>query len=318
MKQTGLLLGLLLTINAHSQTADKAFEPYEQTIPGTSVKFKMVPIAGGNFKMGGSEADQKKKPDETPQRSYSVSPFWMGTHEVTHDEYLLFFNDEEVSRNFEVVAVSRPTSQYIDLSWGMGKQGGFPTNSMSQQNALMYCRWLYKKTGHFYRLPTEAEWEYACRAGSNTAYPFGDDPSQLGDYAWYSANSSNKYQRVGQKKPNQWGLYDILGNVAEWTLDQYDEQYFSKFPEGTADPVIEPVTRYPRSVRGGGYGDKPEHLRSSSRWKSDPSWNKRDPQIPKSKWWLTDAAEVGFRIVRPLNPPPPDQIEAFYKKYLGN
>ena len=150
----------------------------------------------------------------------------------------------------------------------------------------------------FYRLPTEAEWEYACRAGSSTVYPFGNDPAQLSEYAWYSANSSNKYQKVGQKKPNAWGLYDILGNVAEWTLDQYDEAYYNKVEDGAHNPLNPPASRYPKVVRGGGYTDKPEALRSANRWKSESSWNKRDPQIPKSKWWLTDAAAVGFRLVR--------------------
>jgi formylglycine-generating enzyme required for sulfatase activity len=182
----------------------------------------------------------------------------------------------------------------------------------------MYCRWLYKKTGIFYRLPTEAEWEYACRAGTTTVYPFGNDPAALSEYAWFAGNSNNKYQKVGQKKPNAWGLYDILGNVAEWTLDQYDPAYYTKINDGTSNPLIEPGSRYPRSVRGGGYADQAEALRSSSRSKSEASWNKRDPQIPKSKWWLTDAAAVGFRIVRPVKQPPAEEIDQFFSKYLGN
>src|SRR5205085_477744 len=150
--------------------------------------------------------------------------FWMGVREVTYDEFLIYFNDASVSTNSEVDAVTRPTAQYIDLSWGMGKQGGFPVNSMSQHAALMYCRWLYQKTGVFYRLPTEAEWEYACRAGTSTTYYFGNDEKELDKYTWYKSNSNNKFQKVGQKLPNAWGLYDMLGNVCEWTLDHYDEK----------------------------------------------------------------------------------------------
>jgi formylglycine-generating enzyme required for sulfatase activity len=277
----------------------------------------MNPIPEGSFIMGSAAQEKQRRPDEGPARKINISAFWIGAHEVTHDEFLLFFNDDKTSRNSEVDAVTRPTTQYIDLSWGMGKQGGFPTNSMSQQTALMYCRWLYKKTGSFYRLPTEAEWEYACRAGKTTTYYFGDDPAGLPEYAWFSANSSNKYQKVGQKKPNAWGLYDMLGNVAEWTLDQYDAQYFTKVADGETNPSIPPGTRYPKTVRGGGYTDKADGLRCASRSKSDPSWNKRDPQIPKSKWWLTDAAAVGFRIVRPLKQPSAEEIEKFYSKYLG-
>ena len=318
MKKNGafvFVFFLLYSVFAQSNKPD-SFTVYEQTIPGSSVKFKMVPIPAGNFTMGSNEKEKFRKADEGPQRKINISAFWMGAFEVTHDEFLLFFNDEQTSRNSEVDAVTRPTQQYIDLSWGMGKQGGFPTNSMSQQTALMYCYWLYKKTGTFYRLPTEAEWEYACRAGSNSMYFFGDDETQLKEYAWYANNSNDKYQKTGQKKPNAWGLYDILGNVAEWTLDQYDENYFKNITDGSADPLLPPTSRYPKTVKGGGFTDKAAALRCASRSKSDPSWNKRDPQIPRSKWWLTDAAAVGFRIVRPLKQPTAEEINEFYSKYF--
>jgi formylglycine-generating enzyme required for sulfatase activity len=293
-----------------------AFTPYEQTIPGSTVKFSMVPVPAGSFTMGSPASEASRKPDEGPQKEVKLDGFWMGAREVTYDEFLLFFYDENTSRDSEVDAVTRPTPQYIDLSWGMGKQGGFPVNSMSQRTALMYCRWLYQKTGIFYRLPTEAEWEYACRAGTKTAFYFGDDVKQLNDYAWYKGNSNTKYQKTGQKKPNAWGLYDMLGNVAEWTLDQYKEDYFGKIGDGAANPLIEPETTYPRSVRGGGYLDAADRLRAAARSKSEPAWNKRDPQIPKSKWWLTDGMSVGFRLVRPLKPPTAGEADAFYKKYL--
>lgn len=318
MKYIGLLLSMIVCFPTLAQTDTTNFAPYEQTIPGSSVKFKMNPIQGGEFVMGASSQDKQSKPDEAPPRKVRVDAFWMGTHEVTYDEFLVFFNDDKTSRGSDEDAVTRPTPQYIDLSWGMGKQGGFPVNSMSQQTALMYCRWLYKKTGIFYRLPTEAEWEYACRAGTTSIYPFGDDAAKLPEHAWFAANSNNKYQKVGQKKPNAWGLFDMLGNVAEWTLDQYDPAYYTKMTDGTSNPLVDPGSRYPRSVRGGGYTDRAEALRSSSRSKSDASWNKRDPQIPKSKWWLTDAAAVGFRIVRPAKQLPAEEIDQFFSKYLGN
>ena len=295
----------------------KAFEPYSTTIPGSEVSFKMLPIQAGSFNMGSAETEKNRATDEGPQKMIELSAFWMGEKEVTHDEFLLFFNDESLVRNSEVDAVTRPTTQYIDLSWGMGKQGGFPFNSMSQRTALMYCRWLYGKTGTFYRLPTEAEWEYACRAGTTTAYPFGDDSTAIGEYAWYAGNSENKYHKTGTKKPNAWGLYDMLGNVAEWTMDQYDEQAYTKLAEGAADPMMASTSRHPKAVRGGSFEDEADALRPAARRSWQAEWNKRDPQIPKSRWWLTDAYFVGFRVVRPVKQPTPDEAAAFYKTQLG-
>lgn len=311
-----VLFVLIWCKSALAQTnSSAAFQPYEETIPGSTVKYNMVPIPGGSFTMGSSSGQPAA---EGPAKKVQLDAFWMGAREVTYDEFLLFFNDENTSRDSEVDAVTRPTPQYIDLSWGMGKQGGFPVNSMSQYTAMMYCRWLYKKTGAFYRLPTEAEWEYACRAGSTGKYYFGDDAKQLKDYGWFADNSNKKYQKTGQKKPNAWGLYDMLGNVAEWTLDQYRDDYFTAIGDNPVNPVIIPTATYPRSVRGGGYMDNADALRCAGRQKSEAAWNKRDPQMPKSKWWLTDAMAVGFRIVRPLQAPSAEEAEAYYKKYLDN
>lgn len=276
----------------------------------------MTPIPEGTFLMGSADTEKGRKPDEGPQQKVQINAFWMGVHEVTYDEFLLFFEDENTSRNSDVDAVTRPTTQYIDLSWGMGKQGGFPVNSMSHRTAMMYCRWLYQKTGEFYRLPTEAEWEYACRAGTTTAYYFGNDAKLLGDYAWHKGNSKNKYQKVGQKKPNAWGLFDMLGNVSEWTLDQYKPDYFTIISASAVNPEIKSETVYPKTVRGGGYTEDAADLRAAWRGKSEPTWNKRDPQIPKSKWWLTDAASVGFRLVRPLKQPTAKEAEDFYNQYI--
>ena len=301
------------TVAAVAQPTE--FKPYTSKVPGSEISFKMIPIRAGSFTMGSAATEKGRGADEGPQKKIEVSAFWMGEKEVTHDEFLVFFNDESVTRNSDVDAVTRPTAQYIDLSWGMGKQGGFPFNSMSQRTALMYCKWLYKKSGTFYRLPTEAEWEYACRAGTTTPYPFGKDSSAIGQYAWYSGNSENKYHKTGLKKPNAWGLYDMLGNVAEWTLDQYNEKYFSS--AAAKDPFTEPTSKYPKTLKGGGFSTPAGMMRSAGRFKSDASWNKRDPQIPKSKWWLTDAAAVGFRLVCPVTQPSAAEADAFYKKYLS-
>ncbi|HEX5026417.1 MAG TPA: SUMF1/EgtB/PvdO family nonheme iron enzyme [Agriterribacter sp.] len=308
---------VMLTFNLYAQnTPQQDFTAYDQKIPGTSFNLKMMPVEGGSFTMGSSAQDNMKQPDEAPAKEVGVSSFWMGAYEVTHDIFDAFFRDEGTPVGSEVDAVTRPTPQYIDLSWGMGKTGGYPVNSMSQDAALMFCRWLYNKTGIFYRLPTEAEWEFACRAGSTAIYPFGNDAKDLDKYAWYKNNSKNKYHKVGEKQPNALGLYDMLGNVAEWTLDQYDENYFTNIAANSKDPLTPPAKRYPRSIRGGSYLDDASGLRSARRQHSEPSWNKRDPQIPKSRWWLTDAMFVGFRIVRPAQQPTAEEAETFFNQYL--
>lgn len=278
----------------------------------------MVPIQAGSFLMGSADSEKGRETDEGPQRKVTIAAFWMGAYELSRDEFDVFYKDENTSDNSTVDAITKPTPQYIDLTWGMGKEGGYPVNSMSQYAALMYCRWLYNKTGDFYRLPTEAEWEYACRAGSTTRFYYGDDEKQLGKYAWYKDNSEEKYQKAGMKLPNAWGLYDMLGNVSEWTLDHYDEKRMAGMGALSDNPFVEPQkAHYPKVIRGGGYTEEANDLRTANRSKSDPLMNRRDPQIPKSKWWLTDAPSVGFRIVRPLVQPSAEEINEFFKKYLG-
>lgn len=318
-KFLAIVLCSLCFVKAMAQpAASDSFKVYEQPIPGSVLACKMVPVQGGSFKMGSSEKDKNSKPDEQPQRTITVSPFWMSAYETTRDAFDVFFKDETVSQNSTVDAVTRPSPQYIDFSVGMGKEGGYPVNSLSQYAALMYCRWLYDKTGIFYRLPTEAEWEYACRAGTATTYFFGNDPAALDNYAWYSKNSEDKFQKVGQKKPNAWGLYDMLGNVSEWTLDHYDENYLKNLADNTTNPVVPATTaKYPKTLRGGGYSDDATALRVAARQPSDPVWNRRDPQIPRSKWWITDAPFTGFRIIRPLQQPTADEANIFFKLYLG-
>jgi formylglycine-generating enzyme required for sulfatase activity len=163
-------------------------------------------------------------------------------------------------------------------------------------------------------LPTEAEWEYACRAGTTTAYSFGDDPDQLEDYAWFFDNTDDGYEKVGEKAPNPWGLYDMHGNVAEWVLDQYDEAGYESLATANQDPLAIPMTLYPRVVRGGGWDQFPEDCRSAAREASNEEWKKQDPQIPKSIWYHTDAQHVGFRVVRPFIVPSDDEKASRWDK----
>jgi len=267
----------------------------------------MIGVAGGKFQLGSTKAPAE--PDESPVKEIEVDPFWMGEHEVTFSEWDQYFNDASIPQAKNIDGITRATPQYIDLTWGMGRDADHPVNSLSQQAAMMYCRWLYAQTGIFYRLPTEAEWEYACKAGAN-------DParSSLDVLAYYESNSESRFHHVREKKANTWGFYDMLGNLSEWTLDQYDPQYYKVIQ--ARNPITTPGSRYPRTLRGGSFRDPASQLRCSNRIPSDASWNNRDPQIPKSRWWLTDGMFVGFRVVRPVAQPSKEEIEAFYARYL--
>ncbi|HEY4154955.1 MAG TPA: SUMF1/EgtB/PvdO family nonheme iron enzyme, partial [Puia sp.] len=154
----------ILCLPAKSQKKEDSFIPYDQGIPNTSVSFKMIPIPAGSFLMGSPDKENGHRADEGPVTKVFIDSFWIEEHEVTYDEYILFA-DEERDQEPKPDGITRPSPPYIDFTQGMGKSGGFPANSMSQYGAVMYCKWLYRKTGIFYRLPTEAEWEYACRAG---------------------------------------------------------------------------------------------------------------------------------------------------------
>jgi formylglycine-generating enzyme required for sulfatase activity len=193
------------------------------------------------------------------------------------------------------------------MTFGMGKKG-YPAICMTQLAARTFCDWLSAKTGRYYRLPTEAEWEYACRAGTTTRYSFGDDVENLDEYAWFYDNSEEKYHPIGKKKPNPWGLHDMHGNVAEWVLDQYSTDFYKSFGNSVAvNPLNWPKAEWGRVVRGGSWMDDPEMLRSAARDQSVEDWKQQDPQIPKSIWYLTDALHVGFRIIRPLEVPSPEE-----------
>ena len=196
---------------------------------------------------------------------------------------------------------------------------GYPATSMTIYAAQAYCQWLTIMTGRDYRLPTEAEWEYACRAGSDGAYSFGNDADNINDFAWHFDNSNERVQQVKQKKPNAWGLYDMHGNVAEWVLEQHAvDTYEHRKPNMFGAPIRASITRFglwvtrENIVRGGHFDDELPGLRSARRLYSGAAWNQTEPGFPHSIWWLTDAPFVGFRIVRPLEPPKTEEEAKLY------
>jgi formylglycine-generating enzyme required for sulfatase activity len=281
-------------------------------------KFAMVAIKAGEFLMGSPATEPNRHEDEGPQVKVRIDAFWMGATEVTWDLYKPFMDTaeprwkdgsrkESLPDAAPVDAVSRPTAPYTDMTWSMGEEG-YPAICMTEHAANKFCQWLSAQTGHYYRLPTEAEWEYAARAGTTTAYSFGDDPKKLADYAWCWENSDGTTQPVGKKLPNPWGLYDMHGNVVEWVLDQYQSDFYPSLSASAtgapvSNPFNKPVTLYPRVVRGGSWDDDAPALRSACRRGSRDVWKIMDPQLPKSYWFHTSAQFLGFRIVRPLRIP---------------
>jgi sulfatase modifying factor 1 len=301
-------LFILLPFFIYSQQTD--FKSYKQELSNMDSGIPMIAIQGGMYKTGilanGSRVQVR------------VNSFWIGKYEIPWEIYELFvYESSDVTKNSSdqnVDAVTRPTPPYLDMTYGMGKYG-FPAVGMTQYNTIQFCKWLYIRTGVFYRLPTEAEWEYACRAGTETPYFFSNTIENVDKYAWYADNSGGKTHPLGTKEPNGWGLYDMYGNVAEWTYDQYIPDFYSRFKGKVADnPVAFPEKLYPISFRGGSYKDDTTMLRSDSRNGSDPSWKNMDPQTPKSNWWFPEAPFIGLRIVRPAEPPSKKDIELYYNR----
>jgi formylglycine-generating enzyme required for sulfatase activity len=274
------------------------------------VSFEMMPIPSGTYLMGSPESEPGRGDNEGPQHPVTLKPFWMAKCEITWDEYDIYWENRpkgppprpDVSKKPENPdAITSPTPPYEDQTFGYGKLG-FPVIAVTHHAAMEYCRWLSAKTGKAYRLPTEAEWEWACRAGTKT-----DDMTKLDEQAWYEKNSNDAPHPVGKKKPNAWGLHDIQGNVAEWCIDSYRKDFYSTFSKDK--PFVLPFNpptehSYSDTARGGSWADPAEKCRSAIRRGSDKTWLKRDPQRPQSIWWMTDADWVGFRIVRAVEEDP--------------
>jgi formylglycine-generating enzyme required for sulfatase activity len=285
----------------------------------------MVAIPGGEFLMGSPENEPFRDEDEGPQKKVKVSPFFMGEYEVTWDQFWAFYSEtmsegrtppSKIYANNsreDIDAVSGPTPPFgaPDQGWGMGDR---PAITMTHYSAETFCQWLTLKTGKKYRLPTEAEWEYAARGGTSTPYFFEGNPKKFSNegfmknifkpdttgingFTIYANNSSNRSQEPAKVKANPFGLKNMLGNVMEYCSDWYAEDAYKSIKDGELDPKG-PSEGEEYVVRGGLYNSDAADLRSAARAHTEhDKWLKTDPQNPKSIWWYSDIKGIGFRVV---------------------
>ncbi|MDL2221325.1 SUMF1/EgtB/PvdO family nonheme iron enzyme [Parabacteroides sp. OttesenSCG-928-N08] len=300
------------------------FEDYTEQIPGTAVSFQMKAIPGGSFTMGSPDKEPFRKADEGPLRNVTISPFFMAELEVTWDQYWAFYGNTmsegrtppEVvyanNSNPDVDAVSGPTPPFgfPDQGWGGGER---PAITMTHYAAETFCQWLSLKTGKSYRLPTEAEWEYAARGGTSTPYFFEGNPKDFSNegfwrkffdaetegiskYVIYANNSKNRTQEPNMVEANPFGLKNMLGNVMEYCADKYDAEAYNKWSDNVSNPISTAGEEW--VVRGGNYTSDAADLRVAARASTQhAAWLRTDPQQPKSIWWYSDIRGIGFRVV---------------------
>jgi hypothetical protein len=229
----------------------------------------------------------------------------------------------KITEKHEKLIISAPSNLYDpSFTFVNGEALDLPAVSMSQYAAKQYTKWLSLMSERFYRLPTEAEWEHACRAGTKTAYSFDGKVENLDDYAWHYGNAEETTHAVGEKRPNPWGLHDMHGNVAEWVLDAMNDDGFTALKKIQAkrltveQALIKSDKLYPRVCKGGYYDTDAVSCRSASRLaSSDDEWRQEDPNIPLSPWWFTSGPSlgVGMRIIRPLSEPTSAKREQYWQ-----
>ena len=307
--------------------------PYDFRVPGTEQVVEMIPVPGGEFMIGSPETEADRQEDEGPQVRVTVDPMWVAKTEVNWALYKEFMALYGIFKEFEssgkrsvtdankVDAITAPTELYEPtFTYEYGEEDSHPAVTMTQYSAQQFTKWLSLVSGQQYRLPTEAEWEYAARAGTTTAYSWGDDADAIDDYAWHFDNSDEGQGSVGTKKPNAFGLHDMHGNVAEWTVNAYTENGYADFADkqgiNATEMVVWPSSPSPCVLRGGTWEFDPEDLRSASRLASDDEeWKADDPNYPRSPWWFTSdpSRGVGFRIFRSYKPLAKDTITKFWE-----
>lgn len=244
---------------------DAKLEPFTVSVPVSGYKLNFAPIP--------------PRPPLPGDAAKGIEPFWMCTTELPWDAFdvYVFKLDEPEENRGGVDAKTHPSKPYLPPDRGFG-HANFAAISLTFKSAEGFCAWLSGKTGMTFRLATEDEWEHAARAGRppTETYGFEGGAAMLGDFAWFKENANGQPHEIATRKPSAWGLYDMHGNVAEWVKGR------------DGKPV----------VKGGSYNDPAENLAASWRSPPQPAWNMSDPQVPKSRWWLSDAPFIGFRVVR--------------------
>jgi sulfatase modifying factor 1 len=308
-----ICLGILAKTQAKVPDS-KAPKKYTETVitkTDEKITFDMVLIPGGTFQMGSPASEPGRKEDEGPQHQVRLDGFYLCTTETTIQLFMAYYVEtvtgkkdfitvDEEKKDEDVDAVTGPTPVYGDMTMGYDEK--HPAMGMTWHNAMNFCKWLSEKTGKQYRLPTEAEWEYASRAGSTSAFGVGDDPGQVKEFAWYDENADSETAQVGKKKPNAWGLYDMSGNVREWVYDFYNPTTYKGAAKQT--PAVNPKgpeTGKVHVARGGDYSSPVADVRCAARSFEEPWWRSGDPQIPKSKWWLPQMEFIGLRVARSVD-----------------
>jgi len=250
LKDIGLSLGLVIKVKKLCTLPQrKPGQVFQDQLKNGGLGPKMVVIPKGSFKMGSDEGSDDEKPMHTVTIGYEYA---MSQYEITFDDY---------DRFCEATGRAKPGDQ----GWGRGQR---PVITVSWEEMKVYTQWLTEQTGNPYRLPTEAEWEYAARAGTTTSYSFGDDVNQLGNYAWYDGNSGNQTHPVGEKRANGFGLYDMHGNVWEWVEDIWYTNYEGAPTDGSA--WLTGGDGSYRLLRGGSWSRDPTNCRSAGRYGDTP------------------------------------------------
>jgi formylglycine-generating enzyme required for sulfatase activity len=239
-------------------------QPYSDSIPGMLVSFAMVPVPAGSVAM----------PSPNGPVTVAVPAFWIAKTEVTWDIYDIFAFRLDVPREDrpKLGVTVRPSRPYGAPDRGFG-HAGYPAIGMTAAAAEAFAKWVSEKTGHSYRIATEAEWARAAEAAFGTS---ALSPKRLATVAWTEENAESQTHPVGQKLEDQIGASDLLGNVGEWVT--------------TADSSY--------ALRGGSFRDPSARVTPATTVRQDPTWNQTDPQVPKSRWWLSDAPFTGIRLVR--------------------